>query len=106
MRRFALLTTFVLAGIAGLFAACEKSNEAILQEQYREAQNACPRGCPEPRPGCTIKGNISGEGRKFYLLPNDRRYPLAMIEPARGEAWFCTTAEAEANGFSPVPPGI
>lgn len=93
----ALLTSMV-------FAACEKSNEAVLEEQYEEAAGTCPRGCVDAPPDCLIKGNIGGTGQKFYILPGDAEYyPYAFVEPEKGERWFCTEAEATRNGFSPVP---
>lgn len=51
--------------------------------------------------GCTIKGNISANGRIFHL-PGQRDYAATRINPARGEAWFCTVAEARAAGFRPA----
>lgn len=88
-----------------MLAACEKSDSAVLQEQFEQAPKGCPNGCAEPSANCTIKGNVSGQGLKFYILPGDPRYDLAIVEPARGEFWFCTAQEAADNGFQPVPPG-
>lgn len=48
--------------------------------------------------GCTIKGNISGNGR-IYHLPGQEHYANTRVDPKRGEAWFCTEAEARAAGF-------
>lgn len=96
-----------IAALAGalLFVACEKSNEAVLQEQYEEIAAGCPQGCVDTRPDCLIKGNIGGTGQKFYILPGDvDYYPYAFVEPEKGERWFCTSQEATANGYSPVPP--
>ena len=98
------LVVILVAG-AALLAACEKSDEAVLQEQFQQAPKGCPKGCAEPSANCTIKGNVSGQGLKFYILPGDPRYDLAIIEPARGEFWFCTAKEAADNNFQPVPPG-
>lgn len=93
--------------IFAVFAtACEKSDQVVLQEQLQEGNIGCPAGCPEPKAGCTIKGNISGQGRRFFILEGDKRYSLAIVEPAKGEAFFCTPQEAQQNGFEPVPPGI
>jgi hypothetical protein len=87
--------------IAGLpiLAACEKSNEAIVQEQFREAARQCDRGCAQPPPGCMIKGNVSDIGEKFYYLPSTPRYDDVVIQPERGEVWFCEVRDAIANGF-------
>jgi endonuclease YncB( thermonuclease family) len=53
---------------------------------------------PAPEGGCAIKGNISANGR-IYHRPGQADYDATRINPARGEQWFCTPAEAEAAGF-------
>lgn len=92
-----------LLSLAAILGACEKSNDVVLQEQFREAQNACPQGCAQPPPNCAIKGNISGAGLRWYFMPEDREYGNVIIDPSKGEAWFCTPAEAEQNDFDPLP---
>lgn len=52
----------------------------------------------EPTPACKIKGNIGTSG-KIYHMPGQRDYAATRISPARGEAWFCTEAQARAAGF-------
>ncbi len=53
----------------------------------------------EPVPGdCAIKGNISSGG-KIYHRPGQEHYAETGIDPARGERWFCTEAEARAAGW-------
>jgi hypothetical protein len=60
----------------------------------------CPQGCAAPPPGCDVKGNISRKrGERIYHLPGQRFYDQTVISPGRGEAWFCTEAEARANGW-------
>jgi hypothetical protein len=60
----------------------------------------CPHGCAEPPPGCVIKGNLSWKtGERIYHMPGQRFYGRTVISPAKGEAWFCTEAEAQANGW-------
>jgi murein DD-endopeptidase MepM/ murein hydrolase activator NlpD len=64
------------------------------------AATGCPEGCAVPPPGCDIKGNISGKtGERIYHLPGQGFYDRTVISPERGEAWFCTEAEARANGW-------
>jgi hypothetical protein len=92
-----------LLATCAVLVACEKSNDVVVQEQLQDAANTCPKGCDQPKPRCSIKGNISGTGMKWYFMPKDEQYQFAIIEPAKGEHWFCTPAEAEANGFRPVP---
>lgn len=94
----------VLATSVVVMAACERTNEQALQEQYRQAAQACPEGCVEPPPNCLIKGNVGGTGMKFFIRPEDTDYyAFAFVEPEKGERWFCTEQEALRNGFEPVP---
>lgn len=49
---------------------------------------------------CLIKGNISfNTGEKIYHVPGGRFYDATTINPSQGERWFCTEAEAIANGW-------
>jgi endonuclease YncB( thermonuclease family) len=59
-----------------------------------------PASCPPPTtdPACRIKGNISKAGR-IYHKPGSRDYEKVSIEPARGERYFCTEAEAVQCGW-------
>ena len=98
-----ILATVLLALAATVGAACEKSNDVLISEQIQEAQQACKKGCVDPPPGCVLKGNIGRTGLKFFVPPSDERYELIIVEPAKGEYWFCTQAEAQASGFQPVP---
>jgi hypothetical protein len=50
-------------------------------------------------PGCLIKGNISTRGERIYHPPGCRYYNATKIDPARGERWFCSEAEAVAAGW-------
>jgi hypothetical protein len=64
------------------------------------AQESCPKGCKVPPAGCDIKGNISLKtGERIYHLPGQQYYERTIISPDKGEAWFCTEAEARANGW-------
>ncbi len=60
---------------------------------------ACPQGCTTPPPGCLIKGNISSSGEKIYHVPGGAFYAQTIIDPTKGERWFCTEAEALTNGW-------
>ena len=53
--------------------------------------------------GCAIKGNVSRNGH-IYHVPWSAWYDKVKIEPARGERWFCTEAEAVAAGWRPAQP--
>ena len=60
----------------------------------------CPDGCTYPKAGCVIKGNISIDtGERIYHLPGQQYYDQTIIRPEYGERWFCTEAEAIANGW-------
>jgi hypothetical protein len=62
--------------------------------------DGCPRGCETRPPDCEIKGNISlRTGERIYHLPGQQYYEQTVIDPAAGERWFCTEAEARANGW-------
>ena len=64
------------------------------------ADPGCPQGCAAPPSGCEVKGNISFKtGERIYHLPGQSFYDKTVISPDRGEAWFCTEAEALANGW-------
>ncbi|MBW4427145.1 MAG: hypothetical protein KME50_22575 [Nostoc desertorum CM1-VF14] len=56
------------------------------------------------KPKCQIKGNISiDRGAKVYHVPGAEDYESTVIDPARGERWFCTESEAIANGWRKAP---
>jgi hypothetical protein len=97
MRTFVMCCLLVVVAVGA--TACEKSNDAVIQEQFRESQNLCAEGCDGPVGGCAIKGNISVDGERFYHVPGTLNYSGIVIEPARGERWFCTEEQAQRNGF-------
>ncbi|PBB16783.1 hypothetical protein CK219_27270 [Mesorhizobium sp. WSM4313] len=49
-------------------------------------------GAFTPRvPGCVIKGNISmNTGEHIYHLPGQKYYSSTVINPSKGERWFCS----------------
>ena len=60
----------------------------------------CPEGCEDHKRGCDIKGNISVDtDEKIYHVLGQKYYQETMIRPEDGERWFCTEAEARANGW-------
>ncbi len=50
---------------------------------------------------CPIKGNIGTNGR-IYHRPGQRDYAATRISAAKGEAFFCSEADAIAAGFRPA----
>ncbi len=95
---FAPVLALVL--IAGAAAGCERNSQLVADEQIRESQNPCPKGCEMPVPGCTIKGVVSPEGDKRFVLPGNQFYRTLTVDAGRGERWFCSEVEAISNGFS------
>ena len=56
------------------------------------------------KPGCNIKGNIShNTGSKVYHLPGMEDYESTVIDPTKGERWFCSESEAIASGWRKAP---
>jgi hypothetical protein len=89
----------VLLSLALFGAACEKNNDLIAQQQIQDSKNACPKGCEIPPPGCSIKGNVSAAGNKFYHTPDQKSWAGIKIQLEKGERWFCNETEALNNGF-------
>jgi hypothetical protein len=97
--RSAFILVAALVAFASLVMACEKNNDVVTQEQFQASQAGCPKGCELPAPGCDIKGNISTKGERFYHMPGTKNYNAIKIQVDKGERWFCTEPEAQANGF-------
>ena len=51
------------------------------------------------QPACLIKGNISSKDERIYHPPGCKYYAATVIDPQRGERWFCSEAEARAAGW-------
>ena len=50
-----------------------------------------------------IKGNINANGERIYHTPGQQAYSMTRIDPAKGEFWFCSEAEATAAGWRKAP---
>ncbi len=48
---------------------------------------------------CVIKGNVSDKGERIYHVPGGAFYSKTVIDPRRGERWFCSEAEAVQAGW-------
>jgi hypothetical protein len=63
----------------------------------------CPRGCLDPYEGsprgCWIKGVVTGMGDWLYYTPTMGCWCEATLLVKYSGRWFCTEAEAVANGF-------
>lgn len=66
-----------------------------MPSEFRAAQVA---DTSAPDQTCAIKGNISSGGR-IYHVPGQDHYSRTRINPANGERWFCSRADAEAAGW-------
>ena len=67
---------------------------------FSHSPSICPKGCTTHEAGCDIKGNVSFDsGVKIYHVPGGDFYADTTINPDYGERWFCTEAEAQANGW-------
>lgn len=80
------------------------AGEVARPEDWRagRAAEATAAAAPPAAVGdCIIKGNVSGSGQ-IYHMPQNRDYERTRIDPARGERWFCSEAEARAAGWRPA----
>ena len=79
---------------AGIWSATDTQEVPVM------AGSTCPQGCTTHLAGCDIKGNISySSGEKIFHVPGQENYEDTVISPDKGERWFCTEAEATANGW-------
>jgi endonuclease YncB( thermonuclease family) len=80
------------------------AGEFTTPENYRDEQRDTTRERTAPaqqtqRDGCSIKGNINGEGERIYHTPASPAYRDTEIDTAKGERWFCTEAAARGAGW-------
>jgi endonuclease YncB( thermonuclease family) len=82
---------------AGEFTAPERyrRDEAPMQRRAGSGGDSVQTS----RGGCSIKGNINGDGERIYHAPGSSSYDDTAIDEGRGERWFCTEAEARAAGW-------
>lgn len=74
--------------------------EKVKVTKYNYTTPSTPQPAPQPAQVCNIKGNISyRSGAKIYHVPGGKYYNSTTINPAYGEKYFCSEAEAQANGF-------
>ena len=90
----------LLAGV-GLWSACE-IGESPTPVATRAVGAGCPQGCvSQPDPSCRIKGNVNTtrDTKIYHVEGESSSYGRVNMKEAEGDLWFCTRAEAEANGF-------
>lgn len=51
------------------------------------------------KPKCDIKGNINMSGEKIFHTSDCQDYNKTIINPSRGEKWFCSEKEAVEAGW-------
>ncbi|MES3029336.1 MAG: thermonuclease family protein [Pseudomonadota bacterium] len=82
----------------GLWAGTFESPSAYRADERAEVRAAATS---PPSVSCVIKGNINAKGRRIFHQPGQRDYSATVIDAARGERWFCSPAEAQAQGWTP-----
>lgn len=100
------LQKVIRIAIVGLIAIVAMKFSNSRSPEYSGSRFSSPNTSVSSvtKPGCNIKGNISvGTGNKIYHVPGAEDYDSTRIAPASGERWFCTEAEAIANGWSKSP---
>ena len=75
------------------------SGAFVMPWDFRHGQQGTGTNDNAPAAGCQIKGNISASGERIYHLPGGAYYDATKIDPAKGERWFCSEAEAQAAGW-------
>lgn len=83
----------------GIWAGDFAAPEAYRRNDRNEAPTQRRDPQPAPRDGCYIKGNINGEGERIYHVPGTSSYDDTAIDTNKGERWFCSEAEARAEGW-------
>lgn len=54
----------------------------------------------DPDGRCLIKGNISSSGgERIYHVSGSANYSRTIIDPSKGERWFCSEVEAQEAGW-------
>ena len=48
---------------------------------------------------CSVMGNITASGERRYFTPKARGYKRVQVDPANGERWFCSAAQAKRAGW-------
>jgi len=75
-----------------------RQDQRLATGAANENRSPTVRTGPAQAPACTIKGNISRNGR-IYHVPGGQYYDRTRIDTSKGERWFCSEAEAQAAGW-------
>lgn len=93
------LPTLANTAVRLLATTAPTAKPVVVQPTAPPAASGCPQGCMQESATCKIKGNISSDKEKIYHVPGGGSYTATKIDPSKGERWFCTEAEAQANGW-------
>ncbi len=75
----------------GLWATCKNEKNVDRKESI---------GIGPSDPNCAIKGNVSDTGYgKTFFPTHCANYNKVIVEPSKGERYFCSEKEAENAGF-------
>ncbi|MGB3491838.1 MAG: cold shock domain-containing protein [Elainellaceae cyanobacterium] len=92
-----LETLLSLAGLAFMAAI------GLLTAEFSPSRSPSPIKTVT-QPECRVKGNISiNSGNKIYHVPGMEDYASTVIDPGKGERWFCSESEAIAAGWVRAP---
>ncbi|MBZ9998029.1 hypothetical protein [Mesorhizobium sp. BH1-1-4] len=87
------LIPVVLCGVAGAAYFAPQSDQHRLPTVHHQGDSNAPNGC-------NIKGNISVEtGERIYHMPGQRYYNETVVNPNKGERWFCSQWDAWWAGW-------
>nr|WP_306269416.1 hypothetical protein [Pararhizobium sp. IMCC3301] len=71
-----------------------------MRDVFRPAARTVAGISPAFNSNCLIKGNVSlNSGERIYHVPGQFFYDETVISWTRGERWFCSEAEAKAQGW-------
>ncbi|ESX13496.1 hypothetical protein NKH47_17690 [Mesorhizobium sp. M1060] len=90
------LIPVLLCGVAGASYFMPQAELHPLPTVHRQGDSPASRAPA----GCNIKGNISVEtGERIYHMPGQRYYNTTVVNPAKGERWFCSQWQAWWAGW-------
>jgi endonuclease YncB( thermonuclease family) len=61
---------------------------------WREGERA-----PNEQAECNVKATTNDLGQRVYYVPTDPDYDRVAVDPAQGDAWFCSDEEARLGAW-------
>ena len=89
----------IVAALLATSSAAAADRIELPQLQMERPQPQTAQTETRPAPGCVIKGSVFSSGDRIYQVPGGEYYAATRINPAKGERWFCSEAEATAAGW-------